>query len=440
MDKGLKEKVLKKIKPDEKERSKREEIVELFLSELSKAKDAKKYDCDFFIGGSFGKDTYLKGSSDVDVFVRFAKTYDDSKLSVMLERMLDVSKFKFRKLKGSRDYFCIDFKERGFELKIEVVPNKRIDKIFEVVNSTDVSPLHVEFLRGKIEENPKIRDEIRLAKQYFKAKKLYGAESYIGGFSGHVIDILIAYYGSLKNLIYDAKNWGERTVIDINKLFKSEREALDNIDSSKHSNLIVVDPIIKERNAARALFEENYFRFLVIANNFDEFRESDFEVVKFNLHKAIKGAKKFAKVNGLSAYFYVFKIELGEISEDIAGSKLLRLNKRLEKYFEGFDFTVFKNDFFIDLSQGVCLFSLMFENTKISGLKKVVGPFVYMKDALSKFIKDKEYYFVEGNRLYSYEKRLFTRVDEVNKFKVDDFESMLGKDLDFVKKVKIFKY
>ena len=64
--------------------------------------------------------------------------------------ILTKSKFNFKKQKGSRDYFSLEFKERGFMLKVEFVPNRRIEKVTDVINSTDVSPLHVEFLKKKM--------------------------------------------------------------------------------------------------------------------------------------------------------------------------------------------------------------------------------------------------------------------------------------------------
>ena len=92
-----------------------------------------------------------------------------------------------------------------------------------------------------------------MAKQFFKSKSLYGAESYINGFSGHVLDILISNYSSLQNLILQAKTWQEVTFIDINSQYRDFEQASETLNSDKLSNLIVIDPIIKERNAAKAL-------------------------------------------------------------------------------------------------------------------------------------------------------------------------------------------
>lgn len=437
MDTSLRNKILKHIKPSKQEHEKREKVVEKIIKVLEKSAKDLNYQCSFFIGGSFGKNTYLRTSSDVDIFARFSQKYDDDKISIYLNKILTHSKFDFKKQKGSRDYYSLEFKEKNFYLKVEVVPNRFINNIKDMLNSTDISPLHVEFLRNKAKKNKDVFDEIRLAKQFFKSKRLYGAESYINGFSGHVIDILIVNYGSLKNLIVDAKNWGNEHFLDVGGFYRDSSEALNRMDSSKLSSLVVVDPINPQRNAAKALSQENYFKFLIVAQNFDEFRENDFEIIKFDLMKTISGARKFAKMNNLKSYFFIFKLDLGEVSEDIAGSKLLKLSKKIESHFKSYDFETFKSDFFIDIKQNECLFSFLFERIELCSLKRVKGPFAYMSEAVLKFIEGKEYYFLMGDRIYSYEKRKYRIVDDLIEFDMKKLEKLLGGSLEFVSSFKI---
>lgn len=433
MNKKLRNKVLNIIKPTEKEAKARNDIVNNFISKLEKCSEG--IDVKFFIGGSFGKNTYLKTSSDVDIFARFSLNYNDEELSDMLIKILEKTKIKFKKQKGSRDYYsCIIEK-----IKFEIVPNRRINDVSEMLNSTDVSPLHVEFLKSKCSENKNLCDEIRLAKQFFKAKELYGAESYINGISGHVIDILISFYGSLGKLLENVKEWGEETYIDINSFYSSIEEAKEKLDDDKLSKLIVVDPILKSRNAARALSDENYSKLIILAQNFTDFREEDFEVKKFNLMKTIKLSKKFGKVNGMNTLFYIFDFSVGDNSEDIIGSKLLKLFKRLERKFNENDFKVFLSKFYISMKDGQCLFVYFIENSTVPRLKKIVGPYVYMKSAVSAFTNSHEIYFVEEDRLYSYEQREVYSLDKIAKLDLNVASELVGKDISFVKKLRILR-
>ncbi|MDA3856368.1 MAG: nucleotidyltransferase domain-containing protein [Candidatus Woesearchaeota archaeon] len=440
MDIDLRGRILNKIKPTPEEDSLRKKLVDEFISSLEISCKKLGLKCDFFIGGSFGKETYLTGSSDVDIFVSFDLKYDDSKISSYLQKILDLANVDYVKQKGSRDYYSYIFKNDKTEIKFELVPNRKIKTISDVLNSTDVSPFHVDFLKKLSLKNSLLFDEIRLAKQFFKAKRLYGAESYINGFSGHIVDILIAYYGSLENLLLDAKSWDEMKFIDINNFYKGFDDAKKKLESDKISKLVVVDPIIKTRNAARALSDENYYKFLLVAQNFDVLREKDFEVIKFDLVKVISGAKKYTKLGNLKAIFYTINFEVGGNSEDIVGSKLLKLNNKIKSYYLAYDFEVFKNEFFIDTKSGVALLVFFFEKKELSKFKKITGPYVYMSDAVRNFTKGRDIYFIEGSRIYGYDLREFLKPETISKIKMEDARDLVGRDVSFIKGIKIMKY
>lgn len=438
MDKKLREKILSKIKPTLLEHELMEKSVKSFVSRLRRAAKKLEITCSFFVGGSFGKGTYLKEKSDVDIFARFDLIYDDNKLSSYLENILSEAKYKYKKQKGSRDYFSIPIKSNGHKIIFEVVPNRKIENISQMLNSTDVSPMHVDFLKHKVKENSNLTDEIRLAKQFFKSCGLYGAESYINGFSGHSIDILIAFYGTLENLILAAKNWDEQTFIDISSFYNNFNEALDTMDEDKISNLILVDPIIKERNASRALSNQKYGEFLLLANNFNDFKNEDFEVNSINILAISDEIKEFAKQNNLKVLLYKIKFDVKNDSEDIVGSKLLKLSKKLEKYFSDYDFKLFLSNFFINIKSGEVLFAYLFEKVDLPNVKKVYGPKVFMKDAIDNFLKNRKDYFIEDSRVCVYEKRVLVKLTEISNLKFDDMQKLLGKDISFVKSITRF--
>lgn len=435
MDQKLKEQILKKIKPTNKEHENSTKIVNEFLKILEISSKELKIKCNYFVGGSFGKNTYIKENYDVDIFARFDLSYEDTLISNLLEKILIHAKLKFKKQKGSRDYFNLIFGPKGKEIFFEIIPNKDIKNIKQAVNSTDVSPYHVEFVKKCANKNSDITDEIRLAKQYFKSKEIYGAESYINGFSGHAIDILICYYGSLEKLLIDAKKWSDQTYIDINKFYLGKDDALKNICDDKLSNLILVDPILKERNAARALLEEKYFKFLLIAQEFEKFSIKDFEIIQRNHQDIIKSSKKFAKESNLKIIIYKFDIEITTESEDIVGSKLLKLYGRVRNYFEFFDFTVFKNDFFIDMEKKICLFIYYLEKQELAKIKVAIGPKVFMKEDIKRFLNGKPDYFISDSRVCLYKKREITKIEQIEKIPLAEMKKLLGKTMDFVKKI-----
>ncbi|MCA9496874.1 MAG: nucleotidyltransferase domain-containing protein [Nanoarchaeota archaeon] len=439
MDTKLKSTILSRIKASTIEHKKFEEIVNKFIKKLKRSAKKNAFKCNFFVGGSFGKNTYIKGQFDVDLFCRFDLDYEDSKLSPYLEKILIDAKLKYKVQKGSRDYFSVIFGPKDFKIIFEVIPNRNIKKTSQALNTTDLSPFHVLFLKKKLEKNPHLADEIRLTKQFFKSKKLYGAESYINGFSGHSIDILIAHFGSLNNLIHDAKTWEERKFIDINSSYKNTIEIEKAMGHDKLSSLVIVDPIIKTRNASRALSQEKYSEFLFIANTIGELSLSDFEIEVFDEKKILGDSKEIAVENNLDLILYKFKVKLSGESEDIAGSKMLKLFTKTKKYFTSLDFNIFDDEFFIDFQKGVCLFVFFIEKANLPKLKKVYGPKVFMRDAIYSFLKTRSSFFIEDGKVCIYEKRTIQNISEVYKIPLEDFKKMLIKDISFIKSLRYIK-
>src|SRR5207248_3084550 len=96
-----------------------------------------------------------------------------------------------------RDYFFLMADER---LVFEIVPVKKVKNPKQAENSTDLSYFHVKYINNKL-KNRKLVKEILLAKAFLKAQEVYGAESWIHGFSGYSIECLIIYYKSLDKML-----------------------------------------------------------------------------------------------------------------------------------------------------------------------------------------------------------------------------------------------
>ena len=175
-----------------------------FCLGLEKKLKAKKIKAEVFIGGSLAKGTLIKKDKyDIDIFIRFDEKYRDKDISGLLESAIEK---KARKIHGSRDYYQI---ARGNTI-IEIIPVIKIKKPEEAGNITDLSYFHVNYVKRNL--NEKMRKEVLLLKKFFKAAKVYGAESYINGFSGYGAECLIIVYKSfekaLKELLKVKENIG----------------------------------------------------------------------------------------------------------------------------------------------------------------------------------------------------------------------------------------
>jgi len=156
----------------------------IVLDRLNSALKRKRIKAKAICGGSFAKGTWLPDHTDIDCFVTFnyrAYKEQSAELADILEPALSYAFTHYVRLHGSRDYFQAIYDDYLFEF----VPVLKIKKPSKAANITDMSPLHVEWIKKKTKKT-KLKTHIRLAKLFFKSASVYGAESYIRGFSGHV--------------------------------------------------------------------------------------------------------------------------------------------------------------------------------------------------------------------------------------------------------------
>jgi tRNA nucleotidyltransferase (CCA-adding enzyme) len=321
--KKLYEDILKKHKVSEEEYTELMKKVDEIIGELFYTLKKNGINAEIMLGGSAAKGTLIKNDFDFDIFVRFDPKYDDSKISDMLSDALNIFK-EIERVHGSRDYFQL----MHDGIMYEFIPVIKIKKIEDAKNVTDISPQHVSWIKSKIEKNNNLKDEIILTKLFCKAQGIYGAESYISGFSGHVIDILIVYYGSFDNLIKNSADWQHYKVIDA-----EEHKSAEDINESKISPLIVIDPIQKERNAAAALSVEKFTSFKKKAAEFMNIPSKEFFIAKKITDDDIIYDAKRKKLIFL-------KVKAKEGKRDIVGGKLLKVFNYLKKSLEENEFEI----------------------------------------------------------------------------------------------------
>lgn len=310
--------LLAKINPTAAERAAFSATTASFLQTInSKLKKATA-----ILGGSGAKDTWLAGNYDVDIFVVFdLQKFADKDISAVLGKILRTTfpKIKIVTLHGSRDYFQLQY----HHLKVEVIPILKITKAEQAKNITDISPLHSVWVN---KHTQKLKKEIRLAKQFLRAQHLYGAESYILGLSGYVVEILIAYYGSFSNFLKSAVKWNEKEIIDVEQHYRG-KDVLFELNQSKiQSPLIVIDPVDKSRNAAAAFSLEKFLQLKKIARAYLHHPAPEFFIpqrVDLDLLRAEAQRKKIDLV-------YLSLTPLSG-KEDVIGVKLLNVYHYLQE-------------------------------------------------------------------------------------------------------------
>jgi len=300
--------VLLRIRPDFSVKKKCEEVVSEISAEVKKA----RIDGDAVLGGSIAKGTFLRDDYDCDIFIRFAlERYRKKDISALLKKML--SKFRPEEVNGSRNYY--QFERDG--IHFEIVPVLLIKKSGEATNVIDVSPMHVAWIKKGLSKKKNLSEEVRLARAFCKGIGVYGAEAFINGFSGHVIDILTIYYGGFREFLSASQKWKEKNVVDPENYHRGK--ALFSINKSKTEGpLVLVDPIQPYRNASASLSKEKLEIFKMEAGKFlKNPSESFFTEKKIELKKekgglilearSIPGKKDVAGCRVKKAFEYILE-------------------------------------------------------------------------------------------------------------------------------------
>ncbi|MCR4284756.1 MAG: nucleotidyltransferase domain-containing protein [archaeon] len=359
--------VLKEIKPSKEELTNLEKTANEFISEL------KKNNITAYIGGSLAKGTITKSKrkQDIDIFVVFSSTEEIKKFENKIKKIKLPGKLNL--VHGSRDYFRIDWENAVLEI-VPVIENKDPNL---AENVTDISLSHVKYLKKATKTNPKILDEIRLAKAFCRAQRVYGAESYIQGFSGYSLEILVNHFGSFIKFL---KGIQKGKIIDPTKQFKNHNEIMRELNASKlQGPLILIDPTHKFRNVSAGLGFETFGKFVMSANQFLKSPSTKyFERQELDVQSLESLAKK------KKAKLVELTLTTNKQEGDIAGTKMKKFLDFFHKELMRKQQKVITKEFDYNGKGKTAKGYLLIQENKTIEVK---GPSTGLQDAVEKFKK-----------------------------------------------------
>ena len=404
------EKVLKSIKPSADEYDAIYKAISFLKQKLSAHLDA-----DIIVGGSIAKDTFLRDARDIDIFVRFAANKKD--ISERLQKAIQEAGLTYTRVHGSRDYFRIDFCSRIFE----IIPIIKISSPQQAQNITDISPLHVRWVR----KYAQYADDIRLAKAFAKAHNIYGAESYIRGLSGYCLEILTIHYKGFIGLIRNVAAWKEKQVIDMTK---THVDVLSELNSSKtFSPLILIDPVDKDRNAAASLSTQRYQAFISAAQQFLKKPSlSSFQASVFSE----KRLKRQAGEDDL----YIITITTKQGKEDVIGCRILKVFEHIKKNLESHEFKICDAGFEYDKhTTGIVWFIV--KEGMLKKKKLQTGPPINVRKHADDFKRKHPDAYEKDKRLYAKIDRKYRRSkDLMHDLLQDTFITQRVRSIEMIKK------
>jgi len=363
--------VIEEITPFPKVRAEQIQHARQIMKEIeSVSKD--KVTCELV--GSLSRGTELRGSGDVDIFVKYRETFSIDELK---KKIITIGR---RVLPGFEMHYAQHpyiKKEIPGGREIEIVPCFDVADASKLKSAVDRTPFHAKFVSTHLKELQK--KEVLLLKQFCRGIDVYGAEARTNGFSGVLCEMLVLEYNSFENVLKAASKWKKPTFIDLAGHSKEE-----SFRKSDHS-LIVVDPVDKNRNMAAAVSDEKFGEFISGARHF-LIRPSK-EFFFKNPKKKISGQNlsKEVKERGTRIICLKFGVDK-KVLPDILWPQLRKSTDTLVRNLDKNEFKVFRSDFWTD-EKSNALILLEIEVPCLPHVKKKIGPHVTDELNQEKFLK-----------------------------------------------------
>lgn len=327
--------------------------------------------------GSYARNTWLKGSLEIDVFILFP---EDTPMEELERIGLEIGKSvldEYELRYAAHPYVH----GRVLGVEVDVVPCYKLKSPETIKSAVDRTPFHHDWLKDRIKGK---ENEVRLLKMFLKANEIYGAEYKVRGFSGYLCELLVVFYGSFLDVVRNAVKWTRDTVIDVpnGKVYRK-----------KGGTFFVVDPVDPKRNVAANLSLDNLARFVQICREFLKNPSIDFFIPK----EVELDEKRFIEENRVVV---VVAFDRPDIVED-------NLYPQLEKACK----VVFNNTReFMPMRFGYtadnkCYLIFEFGVRELSRFYKHMGPLFEDEENVERFLKKNDKVFIENGRFWAFRER-----------------------------------
>ena len=366
-------------------------------------------------GGSFAKGTWLSRDADVDIFVRFKKSTSEDKFEKISRKVGFAALKKYSPYVRYSEHPYVEAKIK--DTKINIVPFYDITD-GKWKSAADRSPHHTKLMKKSL--TLKMKNEVRILKQFLKAQEIYGAEIAKQGFSGYVSEVLILNYGSFQN-----------TIKSISKI--NEGDVVGKSSKKFSTAIVIIDPIDPNRNLAAAISDENVGKFIIACRAFAK-KPS----IEFFKHKRLRVKSKYWD------NLVTIKFDFKSRSPDIIWGQIKRATSSLGTQLELAGFDVLRTKAYTDQKKEAALFFLL-KTPEIPATYTKRGPEFFREDSCASFIvknqKISEMMWIgDDKKIASLEKRKYTKAEKfLANFLKENLQTGIPKGLqsDFKKGFKV---
>ncbi len=365
--------ILDEIKPTEDEKNRVREVSGKLLEFINDKCHIEGIDAEAVLVGSVAKKTYLRGKSDIDIFIAFPLTTDKKDLKQigldLAHQCCDVFNGEPHHQFASHPYVTTEIE--GFE--IDFVPCYRIDDGSQLKSAVDRTILHTKYVQANLDEGQ--NNEVLLLKRFMDMTGTYGSEFKVGGFAGYLCELLIIKYETFENTLKEASNWQFGHVIDLKdygtaKMFKDP--------------LVCIDPTDKNRNVGAALRLDKFSQFIQSARNY---LNSDKKIEYFYpLNKSLDKNDILNEFKVRASNVIAIGFDIPQIPLDTLHPQLKKTADSLKRELNKNDFLVFQHDYWTD-EEAHAVILLELAVSELNNIKIHDGPKIYYRQACDNFIE-----------------------------------------------------
>lgn len=406
----IQQKVLERVRPDEKERRDVREMGKKLTDAVMRLANVPA-----MMTGSGARGTWVKGDKDIDIFMMFPPELSYEELR---EKGLDAAYAVVNEFKGTAEekyaeHPYLNAVIEGFD--VDLVPCYNVSSTKEMKCAVDRTPFHTRYLLERLGD---LKDDVLLLKQFAKGGGVYGSDLMTGGFSGYLCELLVLNFGGFENFIKAASEFRFGEVIDIEGYWK-DKKAVRKVFKEP---LIVIDPTDKDRNVAAALTLTRFSEFVELARDYLEKESETYFIPDKNTTISKDGFAKTLAFRGTKMLAICLKTP--EYVPDTVVPQLRKTMESLRRMLESEEFSIHRCE--TAMGEEHCLILFEFSVSELPRIRIRPGPPVWNHENADKFVEkyleNKEYagpwisedkYYTEIPRKYLTAKELLLDKEKI---------------------------
>ena len=372
---ALTARILEKITPKKKDYKKVEVLTRDLESKITVVCQQEGIPAIVRAEGSVAKDTWLRDSLDVDIFMRLPKTIPRKNLGEVGLKIAKKAAGTAKQIERFAEHPYLEiFLERH---RIDIVPCYEAAP-GEWQSATDRTPYHTDYIKTHLNKN--LRGEVRLLKKFMQGIGVYGAEIKVGGFSGYLCELLILKYGSFAKVIQTFADYSKRIVIDLEDFHTKRAKELFLLFPEP---LVIVDPVDEARNVASAVQNQKLYTFIGASR---EFLNTPSEYFFYPPKPKVYTLQELnSQLQSRCSTLLFLLVYPSDVVPDVLWGQLHRTKRSLRKLLELNDYGVLRDSVWSsEKSLSVFIFEL--ERQYLSDIRKHIGPPLERRAESQKFL------------------------------------------------------